>query len=192
MRRPLLTNIRGMSLVEAIITIGITAVLSVVISSIFIADFNLSQNQLSRIDAEGGAISAIRTLGELTRGATGVMTNWTVNGVERTSDADQLVLRLPSLDIDGNPTGSERDYIAIYRDTADPKKIVTDLQPATLSARNAGVRLLTGHNDELVFSYNNVDPSLANRISVFIVNSTTPPHAVVISKAWTSIFMRNY
>jgi hypothetical protein len=183
---------RGMSIVEAVIVIGITAVLSVVINSIFVADFNLSQNQLSRIDAEGGAIAAIRTLGELTRGSTGIMTNWTVNGVAYTSDADQLVLRLPSLDVNGNPTGSERDYIAIYRDPANPRQILTNTEPSAVSARHNGIRLLTGYNDELVFSYNNVYPSLANRVSVFIVNSTTPPHAIVVSKAWTSIFMRNF
>lgn len=186
------TDRRGTSLVEALVVIAITVVLVTVIDAVFVADFNLSQRQFARIDAEGGAISAIRTLGEVTRGATGIMTNWTVNGTLRTSNKEALVLRLPSLDADGDPTGSERDYLAIYRDAANPRKVILDTMPASVSARHGGQKLLTNFNDQLTFSYNNVDPNLANRISVFLVNSTTPPHAVVVSKAWTSIFMRNY
>jgi|GEM_PF-1432275 type II secretory pathway pseudopilin PulG len=183
---------RGISLVEAIVVVGIMTIVLGVVAQVFKANYDTMQRQMARIDADNGAILAIRQLGELARGATGVMPARTINGTAYTGNHDVLILHLPSLDAAGNLVAGQSDYVAVFRNPSDPTQILTDTEIGTGSARPPGQKLLTGSNQTLVFSYNNADPSLANRVSVFLVNARTVRDSTLTSKAWTSIFMRNF
>jgi hypothetical protein len=183
----------GMSLVEAIASIAIMAIIMIVVDQVFIVNQDILAKQLVRADNDNGAVSAIKRLGELTRGASAVLVSYTINGTNYITSPTTLVIRIPSVNSSGNIVSSTSyDYLAVYRDSTDSTKIYTDTQTATGSARVSGQHLLTAYNSILTFSYNNSSTPQATRVSVYLVNQQTVRSTTQTTKAWTSIFLRNY
>lgn len=182
----------GMTLIETMVVIGIMGILFVLVSQIFLINQNLVALALGRADNDNGAIFAIRRMGELTRGATAVMASQTINSISYTSSSTVLVLKLPSIDSSNNIIASTYDYIAVYRDATDTTKIFTDTQKSGSSVRVNGKKLLTAYNSTMSFSYNNSTIASATRVSVFLINTQTIRNKALTTKAWTSIFLRNF
>ncbi len=188
----------GFSLIESITVIGIMTIILVMINQIFTVDYDYTIKALARIDNDNGAILAMRRIGELTRGATAVLSSKTINGTLYTTSPTTLVLQMPSLDSSGNVISGCSDYLAIYRDVTVTTQIWTDIDINSVtcaggtSVRVDGKKLLTGNNAALTFSYNNWQPYNATRISVFLVNQKTVRTTTLTTKTWTSIFLRNH
>lgn len=183
---------RGVGLMEAVVTIGIMTMVLVMVADVFAVNNNLVALSLGRADNDNGAVLALKRLGELARGAGGVVSSQTINGTAYVSSSTVLVLKLPTIDPSNNIISGSYDYIAFYRDSTDATKIYTDLAPAAGSVRVSGKKLLTAYNQTLAFSYNNAAISQATRVSVFIVNQQTVRLKMLTTRAWTSIFLRNF
>ncbi len=188
----------GAAMIELICVMGIMMIIMVMINDIFRVDYDYTVKALARIDNDNGATFAMRRMGELTRGATNVLSSKTINGTLYTTSPTTLVLQMPSLDSSGNVISGCSDYIAIYRHATSTTQIWTDTDinnvtcSAGTSVRVDGKKLLTGNNNTLTFSYNNWHPYNATRISVFLVNQKTVRGTTMTTKTWTSIFLRNH
>lgn len=188
----------GISMFEAIISLGIVTMILVIMNDIFIINYDFTVKALARVDNDNGAILATRRLGELTRGATAVLSSKTINGTLYTTSTTTLVLQVPSLNSAGDIITGCSDYVAVYRHADVATEVWTDTDinsvacAAGTSVRLDGQKLLTANNDTLTFSYNDWHPYDATRISVFLVNSQTVRGIPVVTKMWTSIFMRNH
>lgn len=182
----------GMTLVETMVAIGVMTVILVVVSQVFAVNEDVLVKQLARIDNDNGAIFALKRLGELSRGATSVMTDQTINGTYYASSSTTLVLKLPAVDGSGNILADVFDYIAVYRDPLATTKIYTDTWPGSGSMRVSGKKLLTAYNSTMTFSYNRAAAGQATRVSVFLINTQTKRGSTLTSRTWTSIFLRNF
>jgi hypothetical protein len=182
----------GFTLLETVAVIGIMIMLLLVVDRIFLVNEDYMAKTLARIDNDNGAVIAIGRLGELSRGATAILTSETINGTLYTTSPDVLVLQIPTLDGSGNIVANSSDYVAFYRNPIDSTQIYTDTAVAAGSARQSGKKLLTDDNALLTFSYNNPLPSNATRVSVFLVNQQTVRGVTITTKEWTSIFLRNH
>ncbi|MEY4723816.1 MAG: hypothetical protein RLZZ324_1329 [Candidatus Parcubacteria bacterium] len=186
------TDQRGIGLMESLAVIGIMTMLLFIITSVFAVNQQLIARSLARTDDDNGATLTIRRIGELVRGAFTVLSSSTINGTVYTTGPNVLVVQIPSVDASGNVYAGEYDYIAIYRDAVATTKIYSDTQTGADSARQSGKKLLTAYNSSLEFSYNNPVQSSATRVSIFLVNTQTVRGTVLLTKAWTSIYLRNH
>lgn len=188
----------GFTIIEATVSMFIITIIMMVLNEIFIVNYDFTVKALARVDNDNGAILATRRLGELTRGATAVLSSKTINSTLYTTGTNVLVLQVPALDSAGNIIAGCSDYVAIYRSGSDPTEVWTDIDVNDVpcyggtSVRLDGKKLLTANNTTLTFSYNNSHPYDADRISVFLVNEQTVRGTTVTTKMWTSIFMRNH
>ena len=181
-----------MTLMEALISLGIMAIILVMVDQTFLVNQDVLAKQLAKIDADTGAVLALKRFSDASKGAIAVMSSRTINGTVYTSSASTLVLKLPSIDSSGNIIGSTYDYVAVYRDGTETTKIFTDTQIGTGSVRANGKKLVTQYNTTFTFSYNSFDITQATRVSLFLINTQTARGTTLISKDWTSIFLRNF
>ncbi len=176
---------------ETVVVIGIMVILLMVLTQIFALNYVFTVKQLARNDNDLGAITALRRLGDLTRGALTVETTDIINGTSYTSSADVLVLRLPAIDASGDIIVNIYDRMAVFRDASTASIIRTNTDIGSGSSRIDGTRLLTAYNDTMTFRYNDPSTDKATRVSVYMVNKQTVRGQTLQTKAWTSIFLRN-
>src|SRR3990172_7554383 len=93
---------RGMTLAETISVIGIMTVVLLIVTQIFIINYDVVLKQTSRIDNDLGAVFAVRRISDATRGASAVVASRTINGTAYTTGASTLILELPGLDVSSN------------------------------------------------------------------------------------------
>jgi len=177
---------------ESIVVIGVMAVIMLVISQIFLLNYEMFWKQSLRSGNETGAILASRTISQLARSAADVEASHVFGGTTRTSSDTQLVLKLPSIDGTGSLIFNTYDYVAFYRDATATTKIFSVTEAGSGSVRKSGTRLVTAYNAALYFRYNNPDVTKADRVSVMLINQQTRRGTSVTSRAWTSIFLRDY
>ncbi|MEK9152239.1 MAG: hypothetical protein AAB692_02640, partial [Patescibacteria group bacterium] len=181
----------GISLMETMTVIGVMAIVLVMISQIFVASYNTFVQQTARTDNETGAIIAGRTMADYSRGASSIMASQTIGGTVYATGDEVLVLKMPSIDSAGNVIALSYDYAAFAKDPSDATRIMVHMLGASGSRRLTGDRLVSAYNDVLKFRYNNADPTLANRIQIYLVNKQTKRTTTVVTKSWTAIFLRN-
>lgn len=183
---------RGVTLMETVVVIGVMSVLMLIITQIFLINYDIFEKQMRRTDNETGAILAAKTISQMARGASAIMTSQVIGGTAYASSDAALVLKLPAINASGQILPGVYDHIAFYRDGVTPTKIFAATEAGTGSARQNGNRLITAYNQTLVFRYGNPDLTKANRVSVYLVNSQTRRETTLTTRAWTSIFLRNY
>lgn len=192
MRNDAPNNRRGFTLLETLVTIAVMTILLLIVNGIFVVNYDIVVKQTSKLDSDGGVTFASRQISELARGAAAVEASHTINGTTYASSSTTLVLQIPAIDASNNPIADAYDYVAISRDPSDATRIIADALPASGSRRPSGKRLVTGYNVQLVFRYNAATVSDATRVSVYIVNQKTVRNSTATSRAWTSLFLRNY
>ena len=176
---------------ETVVVVGVMTIIMLVITQIFILNYNIFARQSKRAGNDTGAILAAQAISQLTRGASNVETSHAFNGTTRTSSSTALVLKMPSLDAGGNPIALSFDYVAVYRDATVTSKIFIDTDADPASTRQDGTRLITDFNATMIFRYNDSTITTANRVSVYLVNSQIDRDSTLTTRAWTSIYLRN-
>lgn len=182
---------RGFSLIEALTVIGIMTIVLVMVSQIFAVTYDIFVKQSARTGNETGAVLAARTISDMTRGASQVLTSQVINGTTYTTGPDVLVLKLPTIDASSNVLAATYDYVAIYRDGTLTTKIFSDTDAAASSRRVDGKKLVTAYNQTMRFRYNDADVSKATRVQAYLVNQQTTRATTLTTKGWTAIFLRN-
>lgn len=176
---------------EMIVVIGVMTVVLMVVTQMFILNYNIFENQSSRSTNETGAILAVKDVSQMTRGALNIEASHVFGSDTRTSSSSALVLRLPTVNATGSLITDSFDYVAFYADPADQTRIMSDTDAADGSYRLDGTRLITAHNQAMIFRYNAPVLTDADRVSLYVVNSQTQRDVTVVSRGWTSIFLRN-
>ncbi|MFH1046981.1 MAG: hypothetical protein V1738_01660 [Patescibacteria group bacterium] len=181
----------GLGLMEGIAVLGVMTLLLVMVAQIFLVSYDAYAKQSARANNDAAAMLSARAIAEATRGAVEILASYSINGHTYTSSSDELVLRLPSIDADGNVMDGEYDYIAFYRDSTETEKIFSDIAPGASSYRFSGQKLMADHNAVFTLRYNSSNITEANRVSVYLKNQQIVRQADVATEAWSSIFLRN-
>jgi len=171
--------------------LGVMTVLLVMVTQIIMLSYDTYYKQVARANIDANAILASRAISESARGALSVLATHTINGTSYSSDGSELVLQLPAVDASGNIIGGEYDYVAIYRDGTETEKIFSDIEAAATSYRFSGQKLITDHNEALIFRYDHPDYQQATRISILLRNSQIVRQSDILTETWSSIFIRN-
>ena len=184
-------RIAGLSLMEAIVVIGIMTVILFMVTEIMILNYNLFESQVRRSENETGAIITTKTISQMTRSATSIESTHLFGGDTHTSSSSTLVLKLPAIDANDNILEGIFDYVAFYRDDTDTDKIMAVTDGDALSVRPDNTRLITANNQSLTFRYNDPTISEADRVSIYILNQQSYRNSTLKSRGWTSVFLRN-
>lgn len=142
---------RGLTMIETLIVIAFFVVLSAVLVEMYISYSRFFGAHDSYLDAIGGADLVLSEVSSAVLQANAVLPSHTFASGSHVTDADTLVLQLPSISASGDVISGSYDYAVIY---ATSTYVYRLLETSGASARLAGSLTLTNTLDSLAFTYN--------------------------------------
>lgn len=159
---------RGITLFEALITLGIATVVGVLLLVIMVNTGGLFFKQSGRLEQGLSVNDALNNVQESIRVSSGIVASFTSSSSTYTSGSDQLVLKIPSIDSSGNVITNTFDHFVFF---LDQKKLRFKVFPDAASARSPKDQIFSTNTETLVFKYfdfqnQEVAPNLANKARV--------------------------
>lgn len=154
---------RGFSLMEVLVAVALFVLLMAALVSLYLGYTSLFVLEQMRFTLGTSANIALSEMEEATRQARQVLSSRVLSGDTYTTDADTLVLELPSVTADGTVVSGSFDYVAFYVSGTALYRL-RDADDA--SARESGIRQLGGEVSAFALTYDTADPSEATEVSV--------------------------
>lgn len=189
-------NQKGVTLVEVLVTISITAIVSTLLVGIFTQNNRLFSNQQAKISHGISSNEVINKIDDAIRGAATIETSYPAQNPTYTSGSSVLVLKLPSVDANGSVISNSYDYLVFTKDQSIPTILRQILYPSAQSSRHAENQVLTNDLKSIAFSYLNdsktiVSPPSATLVSYNLVLSSNQVNTTVESSASGQTRLRN-
>lgn len=141
---------RGLTLVEVLISLGISIIVGLLLLVIIVNSAGLFSRQ-SVLLTEGLNINdALSKLRNTVKDASAVAASYTGGSTTFSSGSTQLVLKIPSIDLTNNIITNTDDYFVFFQ---DQNKLRLLSFPNTLSIRKAQDQIFSTSLDKLYFQY---------------------------------------
>lgn len=165
---------KGITLVEALLTLGIAVVVGALLLIIMVNSAGLFYQQEGVVGQGLSINEALLNIKETIRGASNVAATYPPTGSPTyTSGATQLVLKVPSTDSENNIILGVFDYFVFFKDS---DKLRFKTFPDSQSSRKAQDQIFTTKLDSLIFEYfdgqippQSVQPNLAVKIKITLL-----------------------
>lgn len=162
---------KGITLVEALLTLGIAVVVGALLLVIMVNSFGLFYQQSGRLEQGLNVNDALVKTKETIRGASKVSSSYPETGSPTyTSSSTQLVLKIPSINSSGDIISGVFDYFVFFKDN---DKLRFKTFPDAQSSRKAQDQIFTTKLDNLIFEYfdaqippQTAQPNLAVKIKI--------------------------
>ena len=166
---------KGISLVELLIGITLTAISAILIMGLLTSSNNIFVKQTIQVGQGLSANQASLEVSNLIQSCAGVVSQYPISGnAQYITSANVLVIKIPSTNSSGQVIDSVFDYAVIVKEPASSKILRKRVFPDPLSSRKSENKVLSTSLKSLNFNYvdsNNspVTPTQAIRVS-FIIN----------------------
>lgn len=166
-------NIKGFTLVELLLYTAIASVATIMLVSILISNSGLLFSENARVE-HGLALNGI--VSEITANikiSSSIPSGYPQPTPTINTSSQNLVLQVLSFDSSHNIIQNTFDYIVYRPDPANPKRLLKEVYPDSLSSRPAGTKQLTNNLTQITFSYtdaldNPVSPAAASKVKFTI------------------------
>ncbi len=158
-------------MVELLVGAGLVGLVSILVATIYFAQFRLFSNQNTLVDISSQNKLALDEITSKIRESQTIVANCCSG---ETTSASVLVLRLWPQNASGepiDPQASAYDYIIYRRDTQDNTLLIKKIEADPSSSRDSGTDIIANSVSNLQFTYDNADPTLANQVTVSLTNS---------------------
>lgn len=162
---------KGLSLIELVISLGIFALIVLVVTNIFIGVFRFNKQEQSRILVGDEATRIFSTIDETLRQGKSILTNATISGTTYTTSNTTVVLTWPSL-IAGSPSATETDTVVLTYN-ASTKQIQQIISPDPSSSRTANSGIVMTDAADAFFRYTTDDPTQSTALSLIVLPTAT-------------------
>lgn len=164
---------KGFTLIETLIALTITILISGLLLATLLNSTNVYQNQSKKIEQGLETNTALSTIRENIKTASSVVEQYQIGSQTFISDQDTLVLSHSSIDSSGNIISAADDYLVF---TVDDKFLQFKLFAHEQSSRKNQDQILTKNVDNIVFEYFDSDgqislPKDASKVKATIVVS---------------------
>lgn len=161
---------KGLTLVEILITMGISIVVGMLLLIIIVNSAGLFYNQSSKLNLGLNTNDTLSQIRQSVKEASFIQASFTFGSDTYTSGTTQLVLKVPSIDSLSNIIVNTFDYFIFFQ---DQKKLRFKTFPDPASNRKAQDQIFSTHVDSLTFKYfdlanpaNEVVPTAAKKVLV--------------------------
>lgn len=163
----------GFSLLEVVIAVAIAGVVGVLLVSLLVQNNGVYFNQTSKITQGINLNDGSSQIDNAIKSASSVAPNYPVLNPQYTSDANTLVLALPSIDSQSSVIDNTFDYIVISNDAQKPNILRKQVFPDPSSTRKSESLVLSTTLSQITFLYYDstgqiVAPSSATKVSYSI------------------------
>lgn len=178
----------GFTLIETIVVIGILVIVMFGIYLIYTGFYNVYNSQQAQINVSSSAGQSIYEVENYTLQADQVLSSHSFSATTYTTDADTLVLEIPSIDSSGDIVSSKYDYVAFYLSGNNFYRI---LAPDASSSRKAGTRQLSNAAQSLTFTYDTATMSLVKEVTIDFTTQTTVRGKIISNHLHQILHLRN-
>lgn len=141
---------KGLTLLEVIIVMGISIVVGVLLVVITVNSLGLSYKESSKL-SEGLSINeTLSHIRQTIKESSGVSSSYTNSGIIYSSSATQIVFKIAAIDSSNNIISDTYDYFVYFQDL---DKLRFKTFPNALSSRKSSDRIFTNSLDNLSFQY---------------------------------------
>jgi prepilin-type N-terminal cleavage/methylation domain-containing protein len=184
------TNQAGFTLMEIIVVLALMTILLIGLLSLYDWHAKIYSLEQGDIRATSSARTALNNMSLYLAQATSVMSFRAVNGVTYTSDADTMVIEMPTLGSTGNYIANTYDYVVYYIDNGKLYELddfdASSVRPETTKQLAEGVQTF-------ILTYNDDDPTLATTVEIDLqtsipISATSSATAHVVD----TILLRNH
>lgn len=179
---------KGFTLVEAIITVALTAVLMLALANLFINFSSLYVHQQTFVATANAASGGIAALNAAILPASRVLGTHVFSDLTLTTGSDALILELPSVDGSGDTIPGAYDYIGFYLSGTD---LYRRIDAHAASVRQSSTKRVAALVDSVAFSYDTADATQATRVSVDISTRLATKSGIVETSLHRQFFLRN-
>lgn len=145
---------RGFTLAEILVVVVIFGLVGALLVQTLIQNNSIFYQQSARVSEGISLNNATKQLSLDIKSASSIAPGYPEAGpFQYTSTTDSLVLKIPSIDPSGNVIDSTFDYIIIYKDQTDPKKLKRQFIHTPPSTRTDSDKVLLDNLQDLTFSY---------------------------------------
>lgn len=149
---------KGLSLVEIIIAMGISITVGLLLLIIMINSLGLFYKESSKLSEGLSANEVLSHIRRTIKESAGIVSSYTGDGVTYTSDSTQIVFKIATIDASNNIIVDTFDYFIYFQ---DQNKLRFKTFPNALSIRKAADRIFSNSLDSLIFQYQSLsNPSL--------------------------------
>lgn len=183
------TKQRGFTLPEVVIVIFLFAILLLALMNIFEWQQKVYNFEQADILATGSARVAMNNMTMMIAQGINVVETRNVGGVDYTTGASTVIVKIPSYDSSGNILANTYDYVIYHLSSGKLNQII---DASATSKRKSATKLLSDKVDSFSLSYNNTDKTLASKVTVNLITRAfyRGGHSVSATVGET-IFLRN-
>lgn len=182
---------KGVSLIEALVTIFVSAVLIIVLSQGFVIVLRLNDIQKTVSNLTTHTDRGLRRVSETIMQSKQILASAVISGITYATSSTVLALKVPSIDSSGQLINGSFDTVVYRRNPSsnDQLQEITDGQ--TGSSRQDGTHIAARFVTNLLFRYNNTDPTAATIVTTFLKTGATVRGTLKESAGQTTVKLRN-
>lgn len=179
---------RGFTLIETIITIGISVLALIALASLVLTFNSMYGYQQAFMTAAGSAGSAMNALEAAVLPSNQVLASHSFSGTTYSSSATVLVLELPAMNGSGNIVAGVKDYIAFY---ATGAALYRRTLAGAGSVRVSGTKQLSTTLNSISFTYNDPDFTKVTSVTADVQTQAQYKQQTVQGHLNEQLYLRN-
>ena len=185
-------NNHGITLIETMIGLAISALLVVILSYCLIIVLRLNEAQKTVSALTSSTDRGIYRISSSIQQSSQILSSAVIFGTTHTTSSSALVLKIPTVNSSGQIISGSYDTVVYRRNPSDLSELqeITDAEAG--SARFDGTHLIARFVTNLLFRYNNSDYSSASTATVFLKTGTTVRGVLKESANQTTVRPRNF
>ena len=184
-------NNRGITLIETMIGLAISALLVVILSYCLVIVLRLNEAQKTVSALTSSTDRGIYRISSSIQQSSQILSSAVISGTTHTTSSSALVLKIPAVNSSGQIISGSYDTVLYRRNPSDLSELQEITDAETGSARFDGTHLIARFVTNLLFRYNNSNYSLASTATVFLKTGTTVRGVLKESANQTTVRLRN-
>ena len=184
-------NNRGITLIETMIGLAISALLVVILSYCLIIVLRLNEAQKTVSALTSSTDRGIYRISSSIQQSSQILSSAVISGTTYTTSSSALALTIPTVNSSGQIISGSYDTVVYRRNPSDLSELqeITDAEAG--SARFDGTHLIARFVTNLLFRYNNSNYALASTATVLLKAGTTVRGVLKESANQTTVRLRN-
>jgi len=180
---------KGFTLIETIIVIGLTVFIMVALGNFYVNFNTVLGSNGGRMSVASGAGKIINEAEAMILPASHVLSSHEFSGTTYETNGNTVVLELPSINNSGTSIEGKYDYAVFFvNDTTAYRLLQTDPE----SSRISGTKQLSTEVYALSFSYDNADVTQARKVAVDVQTRLVIKGEIITNQLHEQIYLRNY
>ncbi|MFC1687310.1 type II secretion system protein [Patescibacteria group bacterium] len=182
---------KGFTLTDLLVTLGILAVISVLLGSIYISLGRTIRESRLRQDLIIEASRIAKRINDTIIPSVNIKSSKSLLGQPYLTGSTTVVLELLSIDETGEIIPGTFDYIALTLDSSDTSKLLRITDADDNSARDDRSEIIGSHFDDLTFTYRETDPTNSKDVSASFTISDITGDKTITHTLQTHATLRN-